>query len=602
MTGRWRLPKSATREGRRNEQEQLGLGHAERTDSPTLIETLKNKHIINAACGRTHSLCLTDEGTVYSFGDNRLGQLGIGCQSASVGTPCKIDYHSFPIVQVACGGEFSMILDCKGNLHSFGCQEYSQLGHNSNGKFAVKGTKTSSQNVTSPRKLVLYVEKQRDGQVKTLDNIVMKDVSCGGNHTVAMDMQARIFTWGFGGYGRLGHGDPRDEPVPRALKFFEPSFSGRVAGKIRTGSSYSMVVATNGQLYFWGQTKSTGEATMYPKPIHDLSGWNIRSVGCSNSSIVIAADDSVISWGPSPTYGELGYGENASRSSTHAQKAKPLEGCHVYKVACGMGHTLMIARDVSEEDKVKLSHIPIFDPRQPQSIPGTPYIPKPPPVEEKEEEEEEEEKKEESKDEEITSDAKSATSNDMESSHAGSANSENEGNATKQVTDGTTSTPEASNTPKEEKEAVQTNSGEVKTESKDETTKTSSDDSPVLPPAEAAKVETGNQEPEAIQTAVIVPNPVKSTDDSLPVIGNGSMAQAELPPPASEPLNLTMGQAGAAVTEDATKTANNLPPPPPISNAHQNSLPQIGASEDATAKTKKQEPDRQSSNGTVPSM
>lgn len=66
---------------------------------------------------------------------------------------------------------------------------------------------------------------------------------------VAMDMQARIFTWGFGGYGRLGHGDPRDEPVPRALKFFEPSFSGRVAGKIRTGSSYSMVVATNGELY-----------------------------------------------------------------------------------------------------------------------------------------------------------------------------------------------------------------------------------------------------------------------------------------------------------------------------------------------------------------
>ena len=30
----------------------------------------------------------------------------------------------------------------------------------------------------------------------------------------------------------------------------------------------------------WGQTKSTGEATMYPKPVQDLNGWNIRSMGC----------------------------------------------------------------------------------------------------------------------------------------------------------------------------------------------------------------------------------------------------------------------------------------------------------------------------------
>ena len=44
---------------------------------------------------------------------------------------------------------------------------------------------------------------------------------------------------------------------------------------------------------------------MYPKPLQDLSGWNVRSVGCSVTSIVVAADESVIAWGPSPTYGEL---------------------------------------------------------------------------------------------------------------------------------------------------------------------------------------------------------------------------------------------------------------------------------------------------------
>jgi len=58
-------------------------------------------------------------------------------------------------------------------------------------------------------------------------------------------------------------------------------------------------------VYLFGQTKRTGEANMYPKPLQDLAGWNVRSVGCAATSIVVAADESVISWGPSPAYGEL---------------------------------------------------------------------------------------------------------------------------------------------------------------------------------------------------------------------------------------------------------------------------------------------------------
>ena len=42
---------------------------------------------------------------------------------------------------------------------------------------------------------------------------------------------------------------------------------------------YSASSAT-GALFFWGQSKPTGEATMYPKLVQDLSGWKIRSVGC----------------------------------------------------------------------------------------------------------------------------------------------------------------------------------------------------------------------------------------------------------------------------------------------------------------------------------
>ena len=66
-------------------------------------------------------------------------------------------------------------------------------------------------------------------------------------------------------------------------KVFLPSLSLSLSlgvSSVHAGASYSMAVSA-GQLYFWGQTKSTGDATMYPKPVRDMSGWDVRSVGCS---------------------------------------------------------------------------------------------------------------------------------------------------------------------------------------------------------------------------------------------------------------------------------------------------------------------------------
>jgi hypothetical protein len=41
-------------------------------------------------------------------------------------------------------------------------------------------------------------------------------------------------------------------------------------------------------------------------------------MSCGNNSTFVVADDDVITWGPSPTYGELGYGDpsNNPKSST----------------------------------------------------------------------------------------------------------------------------------------------------------------------------------------------------------------------------------------------------------------------------------------------
>ena len=55
-----------------------------------------------------------------------------------------------------------------------------------------------------------------------------------------MDRKNRIFSWGFGGYGRLGHNEPKDELVPRLIKVFEGINRGAVM--IAAGSQFSFAV------------------------------------------------------------------------------------------------------------------------------------------------------------------------------------------------------------------------------------------------------------------------------------------------------------------------------------------------------------------------
>ena len=249
-----------------------------------------------------------------------------------------------------------MIVDVLGNLYTFGSPEYGQLGHNSEGKYFTTGNKIAFQCETTPRKIVLFVEKQRDGHSIPVDDVIIKEVSAGVNHALAIDSKKRCFSWGFAGYGRLGHSETKNEMIPRNIKSFD--YAKRGAVKICCGSTSSLAVDESGLLYFWGQTKSSGEATMYPKAVQDLSGWNIRSLSHANKSIVVCADNSVISWGPSPTYGELGYGENKAKSSTIPQEMKLLNDIYVTKVACGFGHTLLLARQESKAEQDRIDKLP----------------------------------------------------------------------------------------------------------------------------------------------------------------------------------------------------------------------------------------------------
>jgi len=345
----------------RNEFGQLGHGDLARVDVPKPIETLQSYKVVHAATGKNHTLCLTENGHVFAFGDNTHGQLGLGSTSATgVPSPSLIQYKGDPIVQVSCGSEFSCILDCEGAVHSFGLPEYGQLGNNTDGKYLAKGNKWAFDVVKAPFRIPLWIEKVK-GQASPLSNVKITSIACGANHVVALDSKKRVFTWGFGGYGRLGHSEQKDEHTPRLVEIF--ARPGRGALQVYAGFSNSYAKNEQGMTMHWGIQGNAGtrESTMYPKGFQDLMGWHVRSLAAGRKHTIVAADDSVICWGSGTAFGELGLGEGR-KSSARPDLMKTIAGVYIHQVSCGEAHTLMIARNDNDEDKKLLDNLPQYDP------------------------------------------------------------------------------------------------------------------------------------------------------------------------------------------------------------------------------------------------
>ena len=106
---------------------------------------------------------------------------------------------------------------------------------------------------------------------------------------------------------------------------------------------------------------------MHPQVIDDITGWDVRDVACGNTHTIVSADETVITWGPSPTYGELGYGSSdpkVGKSSTRAKEVVSLKGAVALAVKAGYGHSLAII-DASHKKSIQLlEESLVFDPAE----------------------------------------------------------------------------------------------------------------------------------------------------------------------------------------------------------------------------------------------
>ena len=90
-----------------NEYGQLGVGTTDPSNKPLTVLGLQDVESVSA--GHYHSIALKEDGTVWTWGDNSEGQLGIGDTLMTSNSPVQV-VHLTDIQMISAGGYFNLAL------------------------------------------------------------------------------------------------------------------------------------------------------------------------------------------------------------------------------------------------------------------------------------------------------------------------------------------------------------------------------------------------------------------------------------------------------------------------------------------------------------
>uniref|UniRef100_A0AAX7T2W6 RCC1-like domain-containing protein n=1 Tax=Astatotilapia calliptera TaxID=8154 RepID=A0AAX7T2W6_ASTCA len=187
----------------------------------------------DVACGQDHSLFLTETGKVFACGWGADGQTGLGHHNIS-SSPVEVggDLAGVEVQQISTYGDCSLAVSKDGQLYGWGNSEYRQLA------FVTQATQ-----MNSPRHLPL----------KGCGKVVQ--AACGGTQVAILNDKGEVFVWG---YGILGKGPKLSESSTPEM--IPPTLFGRsefnpsgVVSRIRCGLSHFAAVTDRGELFVWGK-------------------------------------------------------------------------------------------------------------------------------------------------------------------------------------------------------------------------------------------------------------------------------------------------------------------------------------------------------------
>ena len=211
---------------------QLGHNNSNSYDKPELIKALLEYDVKakSVSCGASHTLILTEDNEVLSFGVGEFGRLGLG-SSNDVLIPTPIDtLADLEITQVVASGNHSMVLTSSGSIYSWGKNNMGQLGHSD-----------SYVEVHSMEELPRLIESDVLSQFK------IKSIAAAKGRSAALTECGQLIIWG----NKLSH-------VPSIVEksFFDGLKIVMIALGGQAGKSVTAVITEDGSLWTFGDSSS----------------------------------------------------------------------------------------------------------------------------------------------------------------------------------------------------------------------------------------------------------------------------------------------------------------------------------------------------------
>ena len=287
----------------------------------------ENDQIIkDIAVAEFHSLALNESGEVFGWGGNLFNKLGQ--TNGLCGLPSKI-YIKRKIISIACGDYHSCALSENGVLYSWGGggESYNkgQCGHG------------SKKDVEIPKKVEFFTKK----------GLHIIKISCGGYHTIVMDENNQLYGFGKGIFGQCGYGHTEDADSPKKITFNEKDNNKII--DIKCGGEHTVFLSNNGKVYacghgYYGQLGlGNNKNIKSPILVQSLSNKNVIEIGAGWSHTLVLTDGGFVYSAGCGKFGELGLGEN--KNKYNYTWIKKLGNMNVKHIFAGGHHSWCILDD-----------------------------------------------------------------------------------------------------------------------------------------------------------------------------------------------------------------------------------------------------------------